>query len=67
MPPTTPIELSRDEAIEILGALTSGRSLLEATPHATVVLDLEDAEEILIDKLFPDAPGGEMPPIDPNE
>ncbi len=64
MPPTTPIELSRDEAIEILGALTSGRSLLEDTPHATVVLEMETAKETLIEKLFGDLPRADWPPLD---
>ncbi|MCP4308832.1 MAG: hypothetical protein GY788_28945, partial [bacterium] len=61
MSPNTPIELTCDEAVTVLMALEAGHVLLEDTEHAAAVLELEDAAETLIEKLFGDLPRADWP------
>lgn len=46
------VSLTRSEALDILAAVESARLLLEGTEHLTVVLDLENVEALLTDRLF---------------
>lgn len=53
MPPES-ITLSADEAAAVLGTLDDARAELDATDKLGLLLAIEDAAAILIDKLFPD-------------
>lgn len=47
-----PITLTRDEGIGILGSLDDACFYLVATHHLTLLLDLEDSQAILVDRLY---------------